>query len=124
MGPKEQRREELLNVNSEMPGCPSSYLMAILVLKDTERFEHRHEITLKFIYTKKKNRKKRKSGMASKARLPHKSLGEPSNSPAMYDKSLPSVVFDLINDLCNQNIMGGFPKTKVTTLWFYLCPSC
>lgn len=55
MGPKEQRREELLNVNSEMPGCPSSYLMmAILVLKDTERFEHRHEITLKFIYTKKK----------------------------------------------------------------------
>lgn len=123
MGPKEQRREELLNVKSEMPGCPSSYLMAILVLRDTERFEHRHEITLKFIYTKK-NRKKRKSGMASKARLPHKSSGEPSNSPAMSDKSLPSVVFDLINDLRNQNITGGFPKTSVTTRWFYLCPSC
>jgi hypothetical protein len=29
--------------------------MAIFVLKDTERFEHRHEITLKFTYTFKKS---------------------------------------------------------------------
>lgn len=54
MGPKEQRGEELLNVNPQMAGASSSsYLMAIFVLKDTERFEHGHEITLKFTYMKK-----------------------------------------------------------------------
>lgn len=54
MGPKEQRREELLNVNPQMAGASSSAnLMAIFVLKDTGRFEHGHEITLKFTYTKK-----------------------------------------------------------------------
>lgn len=56
MGPKEQRREELLNVNPQMAGASSSsYLMAIFVLKDT-RFERGHEITLKFTYTKKVER--------------------------------------------------------------------
>lgn len=62
MGPKEQRREELLNVNPQMAGASSSsYLIAIFVLKDTGRFEHGHGITLKFTHTKKVEQPQKRS---------------------------------------------------------------